>query len=349
MALPKEKVQRISQQVIKVLSSRFESFPEDATNNRNAPFHKAFLNAFSDKLNGKVTDVPFFISLSSWLHGLNTTMGQTFFEVVAHILCDGEKREYTNKKEGNLQIEEAQKENISSIITHLSNAAAHPDLNAENLQIFINTGTALVNALDFSADVFIDDGTQIIAIEMKSVRPNSGEMRGEKEKILEGKAALHKAFPGKPVKFFIGFPFDPTNAASATGYDKARFMASIINMNKYFASSEVLLAAELWDFLSGDNETMDQLLAIINAIATPKFHENCEFLNNHQNRLDHTAEYRKLLKTWNLFTEVDLLDNEEDIRAKIADSKSQTKVFNQRVIKNGAYNVDRCSTLNALV
>ncbi|MFA7662582.1 MAG: TdeIII family type II restriction endonuclease, partial [Patescibacteria group bacterium] len=107
--ITQKKTQQIAATVIKILIQRFETFPIDASNNRNAPFHKAFLNAFEDKFNGKVSDVPFFISLSSWLHGLNTTLGQTFFEKVAHILSDGEKREYTSKKLGNKQIYKKQK------------------------------------------------------------------------------------------------------------------------------------------------------------------------------------------------------------------------------------------------
>lgn len=79
MNLDKDKVEKLSLLIIDVLYKRFESFPEDSTENRNAPFHEAFLRAFSDKLDRKVSDIPFFISLSSWLHGLNTTLGQSFF------------------------------------------------------------------------------------------------------------------------------------------------------------------------------------------------------------------------------------------------------------------------------
>jgi len=53
MALTNLQREKISIEVIKTLVIRFESFPEDASNNRNAPFHEAFLNAFSDTLNGE--------------------------------------------------------------------------------------------------------------------------------------------------------------------------------------------------------------------------------------------------------------------------------------------------------
>ena len=44
--------------------------------------------------------------------------------------------------------------------------------------------------MDFSADVFIEDTNTITAIELKSVKPNSGEMKGEKQKILEKKIEI---------------------------------------------------------------------------------------------------------------------------------------------------------------
>lgn len=40
------KKERIALEVIKTPKSRFENFPEDASDNRNAPFHEAFLEAF---------------------------------------------------------------------------------------------------------------------------------------------------------------------------------------------------------------------------------------------------------------------------------------------------------------
>ena len=83
--LSKEKKENISYEVIRTLYSKFSDFPEDAAKNRNAPFHKAFLEAFKDKLEGKVTDIPIFISLSSWSHGLNTSLGQSFFENISHV------------------------------------------------------------------------------------------------------------------------------------------------------------------------------------------------------------------------------------------------------------------------
>jgi len=351
MALTNRQKEKISIEVIKTLVTRFESFPEDASNNRNAPFHEAFLNAFSDKLNGKVSDTPFFISLSSWLQGLNTTLGQAFFENVAHHLCNGEKREYTSKKLGNLQITQTQKDNITNIITDLSNTTSTPNLANENNLIFQNFNTPLVSAIDFSVDVFIEDVNSITATELKSVKPNSGEMRGEKQKILEGKAALYRHFPGKQINFYIGFPFDPTvnpSNESVTSYNKPRFLGSIINMTKYFAPNETLIANELWDMFSGQQNTMEAILEIINSIATTDFLNKFQLLTDNSERL--TPEYRHQLNEWNLFSEIELIDNNNAIVQNIEMDTLLTRIYNKTAFDNkGNYNTDRYATLKELI
>lgn len=349
MPLSNDIKEKISFEVIKTLVTRFENFPEDASNNRNAPFHEAFLNAFSDKLKGNVTDVPFFISLSSWLHGLNTTLGQTFFENIAHHLSQGEKREYTSGKLGNLKITQTQRDHISKIIADLSNTTATPNLTNENEKILSDYNTALINALDFSADVFIEEETTITAVELKSVKPNSGEMRGEKQKILEGKAALYKKFPGKQIKFFIGFPFDPTvdpTTDSVTSHDKTKFLGSIINMTKFFDPAECLVADELWNLLSGQTDTMSSILEIINALSTPEFLTKLQFINDKDNRSQ--EKYRTTLTEWFLFSEIELLDNETEIIEKIKGKSTLIKSYNKNLFDSkGCYNLERYSNIIA--
>ena len=345
MALSQSKIEKISFQTIQVLYSRFTNFPEDASQNRNAPFHTAFLNAFSDKFVDKACDIPFFLSLSGWLHGLSTTIGQNFFENTAFILSDGEKREYTSGKLGNLKITRKQRENIGKIIADLSNKTAKPNLTQEENLIFKVDETELINAMDFSADIFIDDGKNIIAIESKTVKPNSGGSQNEKQKILEGKAALFNKFPNHKISFFLGFPFDPTSKDSPTGFDKERFTKSVINLNKYFAPEEILLAGELWDKLSGEQNTMEQILSIINSIATVEFMDEYNFLNEPQNKAINPQKYRELLRRWNLFSEFSLFDNDHLIRSRIMESKPLMKIFNQMIFADGKYKQARYEKL----
>lgn len=351
MALTADVKEKIAIEVIKTLVTRFENFPEDASQNRNAPFHKAFLEAFSDKLHGKVSDLPFFISLSSWLHGLNTTLGQVFFENIAHHISSGEKREYTSKRLGNLPITQTQRNCIAQIIADLSTSTSRPNLEKENLLIFAENDTAIIDAMDFSADVFFEDAEKVIAIELKSVKPNSGEMKGEKQKILEGKASLCKKFRNKEIKFYIGFPFDPTvdpENESVTGFNKSRFLDSIINMNKYFAPIETLVASELWDFLSGKEKTMEEILEIINAIAKVDFLEKFRFLNANENR--NMTEYAKILDAWFLYSEKELIINDQKIKFSIKNNRNLTRIYNKTIFDNrGNYVTSRYNELKLLI
>jgi len=345
--ISKLKKENIAIEVIKTLFSRFENFPKDALSNRNAPFHEAFLEAFSDRLENKVTNIPMFISLSSWLHGLNTTLGQSFFENIAFILSDGYKREFTRKRGTLLKVSRVQKQLIADIVTDLKNSTETPDLNRENNLIFSAGYEVNLEANSFTVDVYIESDEKIVAIELKSVRPNAGEMRGEKQKILEAKSALHNEFSGKEIRYYIGFPFDP-NSDTQTGYDKDRFLNSIIDGGKYFALEEVFLASELWDFLSDDNNTMEQILDIINAIATPEFKEKYNYLNDKGNYLNDDVRYKNQLEEWFLYRETYLLDKNEVIKEKINNNTRGKRIFIQPVFKNGSYNLNRHDYLRNL-
>ena len=93
--MDKLKKERIALEVIKILKSDFDNFQIDASDYKANPFHQAFLEAFHIKNENRIVESPFIMSPSSWMHGLNTTLGQSFFENVANILCDGEKRKFT--------------------------------------------------------------------------------------------------------------------------------------------------------------------------------------------------------------------------------------------------------------
>lgn len=328
------KKEQIAQVVIKILVSRFLSFPEDGNNNRNAPFHVAFLNAFSDKLDGRVRDIPDYISLSSWLQGLNTSLGQTFFESVAHILCDGEKKDFKNNSIYTNQVNA-----ISDIMIDLKNAIHQPSLSRENCIISNNRNGNTQHASNFTADCFYETDNEVVAIELKSVRPNSGEMRGEKQKILQAKAVLQELYPNKAINYFFGFPFDPTSLTD-TGYDKNRFINYLVEAEKFIDSSEILIADELWSFLLGEqNGVMDELINIINRIATPAFMDK---YNSIQNK---SQGYADILQEWFLASEYYIYENSYRI-----EGTTNKRIANQCVFKtDGNYNEKRYELYSYLI
>ncbi len=260
MSLSQDQKNRISEIVKDILLRRIENFPETGAQVRNAPFHDAFLECFKDKLKPLNVETPYLIAIASWLHGLNTTLGSGF-ENISYILSGGYKRKFTGSYA--LKIKLTQASSIENIIRDLKSGNHKPDLKRENDLVFnYSVSDAEVDSLGFTVDCFIEKKDEIIAIELKSVRPNSGEGRGEKQKILYGKTALKLLYPTKDIKFFVGFPFDPTSP-TATEYDKNRFFNYLIEFKKFFAHEEILIAGELWDFLSGGKNTMKEILNII--------------------------------------------------------------------------------------
>jgi hypothetical protein len=208
--------------------------------------------------------MPYLIALASWLHGLNTSLGSGF-ESISHILSGGYKRKFTQQY--SLKVKDGQARKIENIIRDLKAGSQCPNLERENsLVLKFNNSDNEINSLGFTVDTYIEKKKTITAIELKSVRPNSGEGRGEKQKILYGKSALQLANPDKEINFFIGFPFDPTSDTT-TGYNKERFFDYLIEFKKFFDPREVLLAGELWDFLSGGKNTMDEILDVIEETA----------------------------------------------------------------------------------
>lgn len=260
MALQEEQKIKIEEVVKSILLSRLENFPDESTQTRNAPFHGAFLECFKDRIKPLNVGIPYLVAIASWLQGLNTSLG-TGFESLAHILSGGYKRKFSGPFV--LKVKRTQAENIENIIRDLKEGSLLPDCEKENKIIFNYTeADSELNALSFTADNYVENEREIEAIEMKSVRPNSGEARGEKQKILYAKAALKLSNPQKDVKYFLGFPFDPTSE-EPTASDKERFFNYLIEFKKFFALDEVLLGAELWDHLSGSNNTMEEILEII--------------------------------------------------------------------------------------
>ena len=282
------------------------------------------------------------------MHGLSTSLGASFFERVAHILSGGEKKAFTKKKKTLLEITRKQQEVISDIMSKLKKGDILPS--SSNEQHILKNASLQgdkIEADDITIDVFWDDGKKIVAIELKTVKPNFGIMRDEKRQILETKSAFSLKYPNKEIDFYIGFPFDPYSP-SPTESNKDNFLKMIVGGEKYFALDEVLLANELWAFLSGEETAMQQILDIINVIATPEFMKNYFFLKNKTNRKNNENEYKSYLRNWFLFSELELIENNAIIEEKL-DGKSR-RTYNQSMFKSeGEYKWERYKKLIRLV
>ena len=326
MTLPREKIEKIVHLVIRTVYERLQSFPSDASGNRNDPFRGTFLNAFEENLKKHVNSIPMLVSLESWLHGLSTTLGQSFFEQTAHVLCSGQKKKET------LHISESQDTAVSNIITELKNGSQKPDIAREESLIYqVNAQQSNSVSKKFTADCFFENNGTIVAIELKAVKPNRGESENEKRKILHAKAGLKNKYPDKKIRFCLGIPFDP-QSDTPTGHNKDEFMDYSVGFKDFFHPSEVLLADELWDFLSGDTNTMQQILDIVKDIATADFMNRFNFINEKKNR-GQKELYLEKLEAWKLYSEMKIITN--GLHSDINTNRESRRTFSSKPFSGG--------------
>ena len=122
-----------------------------------------------------------------------------------------------------------------------------------------------------------------------------------------------------------------------------------VDFTKFFEANEILLADELWNFLSDDDNAMQQIIDIINAIASPQFMQKYEFLNDVQNRTANKDQYVQQLIEWKLFSEVRLINNETLLLERISDNKRMIRKFNQPIFKEEDYNINRLIALEHFI
>lgn len=254
-----------------------------------------------------------------------------------------------------MSLGQSQESKVTNNMINLRTGRLTPD-SLPNDEEIANALEVLEEAAGFTADIFFEDDDQVVCIELKTVKPNKGIFKVEKQKILEAEAALRRSYPRKKVKFYIGFPFDPLSK-EPTGYDKQRFMKYSVDFDRYFSEKDFLLAAELWDYLSDTEQTMEMILEIINSIATVDFMENFDFLQKGENAATNKSEYLNLLNRWFLFREIRLIENREGIHSRLKGDSRKLRVFNQGmfVVKREGekfkveYNEDRNTTLSTFI
>lgn len=332
--------EKIACLIIKMLIQRNNEYSNFEMKGDFSVFQSAFIDTYSSILNRNKSHCFNDIDIYSKINVLNNIVDNTFFERTAQILSDGEKRKFNN-----LTINKKQQSIINEIISSLKNNKSKPNLKNENKLIFSAKGNSSQSIPNFDADVYYEDENDIVAIEIKTVKPNSGVFKVEKEKILMAKAALKNLNPDKNIYYYLAFPFDPLNSNSC-GFDKKRFFNYSIDFKKFFDNDEVLLADEFWNFLSGENETMQSILGIINSISKPDFMTDFTFINDPHNYSSDKQRYMKLLNEWCLFRESSFIRNKHSISGSSAQSNKITKLLNQYLFDSeGKYREDRINFL----
>lgn len=99
---------------------------------------------------------------------------------------------------------------------------------------------------------------------------------------------------------------------------------------------------------SGQQNTMEEILAIINTVSTTSFLEKFQFLSDGANRMK--PAYLTQLTEWHLYSEIELISNNATIIRKIANNKVLTRIYNKNSLDSkGNYSWDRYNELRPLL
>jgi hypothetical protein len=122
-----------------------------------------------------------------------------------------------------------------------------------------------------------------------------------------------------------------------------------VGFKKYFDENEFLIASELWDFLSGEDNTMETIIEIINNIATTKFLEIFEYINNFENAENDKEKYLKSIEKWFLYSNCRIVNNLSPLKnISLQDIKLQ-RILNQTLFDNSInYRFDRIQKLQSI-
>ena len=273
-------------------------------------------------------------------------------------MSGGTKRTFPK---GILKISSAQNQKITDIISELKSGTRSPNLSQENQEIYQNYRNQNMDCPGFTVDNYIENTDEIVAIEIKSPRPNSGEMKGEKQKILYAKAGLKNKYPNKTIHYLIGFPFDPfSDPSEETESDKDNFISSNVEFSKFFSVDEILLGEEYWNKLFPNSNTMEEILVIIRNIATEDFLDKFRFINSPLNYVSDPNNYTEILERYSLNKEIEILEiynqvSNSDIVTNQEKKRLKTKIkrkFSGKVfrISNDAckYNNERYESIKTL-
>ncbi len=292
MPLDHDRANRVQEVVKSILLSRKNSFPDESWRTGNAPFHAAFFSLFTEppgrynsptsklfsnetprrKLpivgrggNGDAASCgelshPSEIECGIFDSRISFTKKMKNF---ANALSGGYKRRFI--KPFALDVTNTQIRQILRIMHRLDQNES-PNLHKENMLLLSEAALQdrRERALGFTVDNYVETDSFVEAIKLRPTIHSFDNWRETKEKLLYAKSALKLLHPQKEIRFYIGFPFDPTSD-TPTGHNKERFFDYLVEFKKFFAPDEVLIGNELWNHLSGQPQTMESILEIIRA------------------------------------------------------------------------------------
>lgn len=193
------------------------------------------------------------MALYSFIHSVNTMLGQSIFEKVAEIIAapNFDKAKSQHDFEGYLSNKAVLE--VDKIMLNLKSAKLHAGESKEDKAINLVACQGRLGKLRKArADLFVLKKDTEYYFEIKTVKPNIDVFAKTKEKLLQWRAMRYSVDKHVKVKAYICIPYNPEAPKPYSRWT----LQGLYDLKK-----EVLVAEEFWDFLGGKG-TYEELLDI---------------------------------------------------------------------------------------
>lgn len=222
---------------------KLEDYSPETT---NMPFHTRLLGR--DRM-----------ALFSFIHSINTTLGQSVFEQVAAVIARPHFRQVVHQyKDFNNKISRNAQRAIQEIMDELVAARSTPNKAEETEKILRVSQTGdLVTVRRPRIDLFVEslDGVEYY-FDLKTAKPNISDFRGYKRQLLEWVAIRGAQDNTANVRTLIAIPYNP--------YEPQPYQRWTLQ-GLFDLENEIMVAEEFWNFLGGEN-TYEQLLSVFETV-----------------------------------------------------------------------------------
>ena len=237
MALTKEQHNEIKQYLITKIKQKLANYNPETN---SMPFHYRLLG--KDRM-----------ALFSFIHSVNTMLGQSIFEYVGRIIAKPKAKQAIDqyrKLEGYISNQAVLK--IDQIMRDLRAAKRKPNKEKETREILnVATKGNLGRKLKKRVDLFVETQEGIeYYFEIKTAKPNINEFTGIKKQLLDWIAMRGSKKQDVNIKTIVAIPYNP--------YEPEPYERWTLQ-GLFDLEQEVLVGEEFWNFLGGERTYEDLL------------------------------------------------------------------------------------------
>ena len=243
MPLSRQQKSEISELLKQKIRQKLQSYSPETS---NMPFHTRLLGR--DRM-----------ALFSFIHSINTTLGQSVFEQVAAVIAQPHFRQVLHQyRDFNNKISRSAQRVIQEIMDELVAARSTPNKAEETKKILRVSQTGdLVTVRRPRIDLFVESSDAIeYYFDLKTAKPNISDFRAYKRQLLEWVAIRGAQDNAAKVKTLIAIPYNP--------YEPEPYQRWTLQ-GLFDLENEIKVAEEFWNFLGGNN-TYEQLLSVFETV-----------------------------------------------------------------------------------